>query len=230
VKYRGNSGPVARRISTASFAILITLLFSSCINVVQYIGTTSDRRTEVSVTATFNKAFHSLIVSESTDQSLDPLQIFASLDQRIHTAAGSLPSGALVESRKVDDQSQLGYQYKFIYPRDTEGQLRGQKIFPAAFFPVKDNGTVTLDFSDISPTAAVQESSTETNYAKIFLASAEYQLIVSKSYFPHISEALFVSDQERLRMTVTDLNDVYLLEMPLVDLIAGDGSKKIIIR
>jgi len=230
VKYRGNSSPVARRISIAFLAILITLLFSSCINVVQYIGTTKDKRTEVSLTATFNKAFYSLIVSESTDQSLDPLQIFETLDRKIRAAEGSLPSGALVESHKVDDQSQLGYRYTIAYPRDTEGQLRGRKILPAAFFPVKDNGTVTLDFSDINPTAAVQGSSTETNYAKVFLASAEYQLIVSKSYFPHITDALFVSDQERLRMTVTDLNDVYLLEMPLVDLIAGDGSKKIIIR
>ncbi len=202
------------RIRPAVYTVILaaaTLLLTGCLEVVQHIGSGPGDSVDNYVRVTLQRGIFSFAEAFGGEAMTDEdfAEEFGMSEQEV---LEDLPAGVSARFEPVITEFDFGFSLRTT----TDRSFRSDE---GAFVPMIRDGSLYIHL----PPGDEEEA----DEAAFFLASAKYRIILDKEVMPHVSSAEIVGTGGTTQVDVTEFQNVWLLEFPVLLWFSG-GNKPVI--
>ncbi len=194
------------------FVLLLLSIFSlSCMEVFSNVGSKRNGDLYSTIKITMSKSILELAGVEGED-----INIFDELSMSDSSFEDYITSYDI-----IDTALETGFIISINIPKNKIKDIDTQEI--SFFIPIKDGNSYYMSF-DSDDFDGLDGDDDEANaYASMLLSSYKYRIIISKSYIKNIDDVVISSGiantSNEVPINFYDLQDSYLIEIPLVVLI-----------
>ncbi len=210
-----------KKIIRVSLVVLMVFLFSSCIDLLHYIGRDSDGRPMAIVKLTLEKAIFEWAASMGGQDMPTTDEEFAEeFDLSEEEVTEELPEGLDLVYSTVNTSTDFGFQLEI---RRTQGFDSAKKL---PWLPtLVDSNTLVVPLPEQD-----SEESSEGGEDEAFLASAKYRVIASKDLCPENPRFFLRGATGELEEEpdVLELPEVYIVEFPLLLWLYSSGELELV--
>ena len=211
--------PVKRIIEVAALAVGLFALVG-CVEIFQYVGYDDEGNLDLTITVKMQKALFK--IANQFSESGEELDYRAEFGLSKSEIKADFPEWRRFNYsvEQIDTPTEYGLTVSFS--GQDEALLRAEESID--FLPRHDQDVTTIEFTGMGGGFA---GGAEDEFAAAFLAGAKYRLLVSKNYITEIEAAVYEVDESSQPVEVNEFKDVYLLELPLADLLMSEGDGRI---
>jgi len=202
-----------------AISALAVILLSSCINIYQHISSGGNGRVDIYTQLTVSKLI--LEMANGMSGEGEAIDYDDWLSENANGDFGKLSEKIKVDSGKINNDLDIGMFYRASVNYEDKNVTDLKSDEGIVFFPIIENGRMTIRTSFSSGKEAVDESS---NMANAFLGSAKYILTIDKHVISNIESAKIMMNDEEVRLCAIDSNDEFLIDIPMVLLMSGNST------
>ena len=206
-------------------AIAVLIVFTGCVDVVQYISG-SGSTIDVYLRLTLNKGAFEMANSMSDDPQ-DVEEMFEEdFDLEEQQVLDELPPGVEASFTTVNDEFEYGFELSYSAERSVLAELEGE---PGAFVPRVGTRGMSIPLAEGGDGSGA-EGGQGDEFAAAFLGGSKYRVFVSRRLVSRISSAHLVTDEESMEVSVIELPDVWMIQFPVALWLSSPGTPTLEIR
>jgi hypothetical protein len=198
------------------------LLLTSCIDILQHITVDKNGIELNTIQFTVSKAIFEFANKMNENQEpIDYDKYFSN-----NSDLSSLEKNKYCSSiSKINTVLDYGYTIKMRIDRKNKETMNSIEKEKIGFIPIKKGKSYIFDFSSMNDSSSKNQEDNGMQYA--LLSTAKYKLLISKKMISDIKKLYLVSGSNETEYSYVDLDDEYLVEIPIIIMIQGQIQLRI---